>query len=384
MSRSGRRVVVVGAGIVGAACAYYLARAGHRVTVFDTGEIGGETTAASGSAVLDQTKGSPFLLELNLRSKALFGELKRDLEIPYRVDGSYVLFRDAEEERFLLDRVAWLQAQDVHIDLLTKAEVASRIAGVADDVQGATYAPQDAEAPPRETCQAIAAGATRLGAVFHTGTSVVGFDVAADGIRAVRTPFGDTPCDEAVIAAGPWTRQLVAKLGVSVPMRPQKGELLFTDPVGPCLRGRVLSGRYLMNKVDSGTSADGFSAGLVVGQEPDGRIKIGSTREWAEFDCTPTVRARERLLDEVARYMPGVATLPINAQTVGLRPYSLLKRPIVARVRKPAGLVLACGHGGDGLAFAPVTGWLVAQIVSGIATELESHLTLTAHEESVG
>ncbi|HYM92326.1 MAG TPA: FAD-dependent oxidoreductase [bacterium] len=374
------KVVVAGAGIIGATCAYYAARAGHRVTVFDPGEIGAATTAVSGSSVLAQTKTSPLLLDLTRRSQALYEELKRDLGVPYQVEGSLILFRTANEEAFVRDRCVWLRAQGVRVDMLSGAEVRTQVPSVAARVRGAAYAPLDAEVAPREAAVAIAHGAAQLGAVFSTGIPVTDLDVAGGSIRGVVTPAGSTACDEVVLAAGPWTGRIAAPHGIAVPIRPQKGELLFTGPAQVPLRGRVLAATYLMSKFGT-QSPDGFSAGLVVGREPDGSIKIGSTRECAQFDTTPTARAREILLREAREYVPDVAALPIRRQTAGLRPYSLLKRPIIGRVPGVGGLILACGHGGDGIALAPITGWLVAQFIEGAATGLEGELALAEPTE---
>lgn len=378
-------VVVIGAGIIGAACAYYAARSGHRVTVFDAGEIGAATTAASGSSVLDQTKSSPLLLDLTRRSKAMYEALQRDLGVPYQVAGSLVLFGTAEEETFMIDRCSWLRSQGVRVEALSSAEVRTRLPGLAAGVRGATCAPQDAELLPREACVAIAQGAARLGAVLRPGVAVTQLDVVAGRVRGVVTQAGSVACDEVVLAAGPWTGRLATSIGLTLPIRPQKGELLFTHPTEMRLPGRVLAASYLMSKFARKSAPDGFSAGMVVGREPDGSIKIGSTREWAEFDASPTARARQVLLEEVRLYLPGVAALPIRRQTAGLRPYSLLKRPIIGRAPGVEGLILACGHGGDGIALAPITGWLVAQLLAGVSTGLERELApAAATEEAAG
>lgn len=382
MATARPQVVVIGAGIIGSACAYYAARAGCRVTVFDAGEIGGATTAFSGSSVLEQTKSSPLLLDLTRRSKELYEALRRDLEVPYQVAGSLILFRTPEEEAFLADRASWLRTHGVQVDLLGAAELRRQLPGVAEAVRGATYAPRDAEVPPREACLAIAQGAQRLGALFRPGVAVTALEVAGGRVRGIVTPGGGVACDEVVLAAGPWTGRIAAWIGLAVPIRSQKGELLLTDPTTVTLPGRILSAGYLMSKFGPKSAPDGFSAGMVVGNEPDGSIKIGSTREWAELEATITTRARQALLEEVRRYLPEVATCPIRRQTAGLRPYSLLQRPIIGRPQGLHGLIVASGHGGDGIALAPITGWLVAQLIAGVSTGLERELAPAAPEEA--
>jgi sarcosine oxidase subunit beta len=376
------QVVVIGGGIIGSACAYYAVRAGCRVTVFDAGEIGGAATAFSGSSVLEQTKSSPLLLDLTRRSKGLYEALKRDLEVPYQVAGSLILFRTPEEETFLIDRSSWLRTHGVKVDMLSAAELRRRLPGVAEAVRGATYAPRDAEVPPREACMAIAQGAARLGAVFRPGVAVTALDAAGGRIRGVVTQGGSVACDEVVLAAGPWTGRVAAWIGLTVPIRSQKGELLLTDPTDASLPGRILSAGYLMSKFGPKSAPDGFSVGLAVGREPDGSIKIGSTREWAELEATTTTRARQALLEEVRQYLPDLAACSIRRQTAGLRPYSLLQRPIIGRPQRLHGLIVASGHGGDGIALAPITGWLVAQLIAGVTTGLERELALAAPEEA--
>jgi sarcosine oxidase subunit beta len=323
-------------------------------------------------------------LDLTRRSKELYEALKRDLEVPYQAAGSLVLFRTAEEETFLTDRCSWLRTQGVPVDMLSSSEVRARLPRVAAGVRGATYAPQDAEVPPREACLAIAQGAARLGVVFRPGTTITELEVAGGRVRGVVTQAGSITADDVVLAAGPWTGRIAASIGLTLPIRPQKGELLHTHPIETSLPGRVLAASYLMSKFGSKSTADGFSAGMVVGQEPDGSLKIGSTREWAEFDAAPTDRARQVLLEEIGQYFPDVAALPIRRQTAGLRPYSMLKRPIIGRAAGVEGLILACGHGGDGIALAPITGWLVAQLIRGVPTGLERELAPAAPAEEAG
>ena len=377
-----QHVVVIGAGIIGSACAYYAARAGYRVTVFDSGEIGGATTAFSGSSVLEQTKSSPLLLDLTRRSKNLYKALKCDVGVPYQVAGSLILFRTPEEEAFLIERCSWLRTHGVQVDTLSASELRRRLPGVAETVRGATYAPRDAEVPPREACLAIAQGATRLGAVFQPGVAVTALDAAGDRIRGIVTQNGIVACDEVVLAAGPWTGRVAAWIGLAVPMRSQKGELLLTGPTDASLPGRILSAGYLMSKFGPKSAPDGFSVGLAVGREPDGSIKIGSTREWADLEATTTTRARQALLEELRQYLPDVAACSIRRQTAGFRPYSLLQRPIIGRPQGLDGLIVASGHGGDGIALAPITGWLVARLVEGVTTGLEQALALAAPEET--
>ena len=367
------RVIVVGAGLIGVCSAYFAAKSGHEVVVYDRGDVGTSTTAASGSSVLQQTKRSPILLELTQESMSLYTELAADLDVPYRMHGSHVLFETNEEEAFVQERAAWLRQHNVQVELLGRREITMAIPEVGSGVIGSCYAPSDAEVVPFAACIAVAQGAVRLGVQIVTRMPVSGLDITAGKVRGVLTPAGLHQCDQVIIATGPWMPNLLRPLGIEIPITPQKGELLHSEPISPRLRGRILSVRYLMSKFQA-ISSDGFSAGMVVGQEPDGSIKMGSTRESAGFNVETTSRARQAILGEVKRYLPSLASLTIDHQTAGLRPYSVLKRPVVCRMQEPEGLVLAGGHGGDGVALAPVTGWMVARLLDGKATRWDGPL----------
>lgn len=371
-------VVVIGGGIIGAASAYYLARAGRRVVLLEKGEIGAATVAVSGSGVLCHTKSSPLLITLTQQSMRLYEELRRDIGAPYDVIGSYVVYRTPEEERFVRERLAWLTDQGVRVAMVDETDLRRRFPQLASGVRGASYAPDDASVPGREASQVFAAAASRLGAGISPRVPAEGVSVSNGRVCAVVTPYGAVECEHVVLAAGPWVEPLAARLGVRVPVRLEKGETLVTEPAPVSLPGRVLSPGVLMAKFAAGPGPMPFSVGLAIGQDRSGAIRIGATREESAFDLTPTDRARRALLEEFGRFFPALARLAIREHGVGLRPASREKRPIVARCPDPAGLVVAGAHGGDGIALAPVTGRLVAQLIAGERSDLEGQLALPA------
>lgn len=370
-------VAVVGGGIIGSCCAYFLAKAGRRVAVFDAGEIGGATAAVSGSGVLCHTKNSPLVLTLTRRSMTLYEALRHEMGVPYEVVGSYVVYRTADEEQFVRDRVAWLTEQGVRIELLERGELMKRLPAFAPSVRGASYVPGDGSVQGRAGARSFADGAARLGGSVHPHLAVDEISVANGRVRGVVTRAGAVACSQVVLAAGPWAEPLAARVGVRLPVRLEKGETLVTAPVPVRLPGRVLSPRVLMAKFAHAARTP-FSVGLAIGQDHDGAIRIGATREETAFDLTPSARARRALLDEFAQFFPSLASAPIREHAVGLRPAGPNKRPVVARCGDPEGLVLACAHGGDGIALAPITGLLVSQLIGGETAEFGHELGLPA------
>ena len=364
------KIVIVGAGLTGICCAYELVRAGHTVTVLDSGPIGGETTSNCGSAVLLQTKENEFMLELTLASLALWDALARDCGAPFRRDGSHVVFAGADEETFAAERAALLQARGITIQSLDRKAALACVPGLHPDIRGSFYCAEDGEANSFYSCVAITTAAVRAGARILLGERCNEVVIHAGRVSAARTASGDIPCDAVIVAAGPWTASFVANYGMTLPVYPERGQQLLTPPMPPTLKGRIVSARYLLGK------KHGAFASLVVGQEPDGRIKIGSTREPREAEPIRSDAGRDALLHELALCIPELARAPIERHTVGVRSVSRTGRPIVAELPGCAGVIAIDGLGGNGVAFAPLMATVVADAVSGRANSFADRLAL--------
>jgi len=364
------KIVIVGAGLTGICCSYELARAGHAVTVLDGGPIGGETTSNCGSAVLLQTKDNAFMLELTRASMVLWDVLARDCGAPFRRHGSHVVFAGTDEEAFAAERAALLQERGIAVERLDRSAVLASLPGLHPDIRGSFYCAEDGEANSFYSCMAIATAAVRAGARVYLGERCEEVMTQSGHAVAVRTANGTIPCDAVILAAGPWTAALAAKHGVTLPVYPERGQQLLTAPMPPTLRGRIVSARYLLGK------KYGAFASLVVGQEPDGRIKIGSTREPREADPVRSDAGRDALLSELALCIPELARLPIERHTVGVRSVSKTTRPIVAELPACAGVIAIDGLAGNGVAFAPLIAQVVADVAAGRANRFADRLAL--------
>lgn len=361
------RTTIIGAGLTGACCALRLAREGHDVTVVDAGKPGEGTTSNSGSAVLYQSKDSDLFVDMTRRSGELWDGLAREGAAPFRRHGSHVLFAGPEEEEFVARRAAFLTERGVAVQRLGRAELEASMPALHPDIEGAYFSAEDGEANPFESCTGILAAAVRAGVrlISASGSAEI------DNSKRVRTGGSETiEGDAVIIAAGPRTAALTAACGTELPVFPERGEQLQTYPMPPTLRGRILSARYTRGK------AAGAFVGLALGQEPDMRIKIGSTREPGQSELVTSDRARSALLKELALCFPELAKLPIERHTVGIRVGSRTGRPIVAELPSSPGVFAIDGLGGNGVAFAPLLAELVAGLVAGRPDPLLRQLAL--------
>ncbi|TVR08237.1 MAG: FAD-binding oxidoreductase [Salinarimonadaceae bacterium] len=364
------KVVIIGAGLTGACCALALAGEGHGVTVIDEHASGEATTASSGSAILYQTKDSPLHVGLTRKSLSLWDDLAAACDIPFSREGSHVLFAGEEQEEFVAQRAAMLRECGVAVERLARGDLEGRMPALHPDIRGAYYCPEDGEAHPRQSCIGILSAAVKAGVRVCLGERFEG--IGSVGGTHVRTSEQTIACDAVIVAAGHWTPAIVAPYGLDVPSIPERGEQLLTYPAPRLLKGRIISARYTRGK------KAGAFVGLALGQEYDGRIKIGSTREPGQTERVTSERARAALLEELALAFPELARMPIERQTVGIRSGSPTGLPIVARGDQPVTLIAIDGMGGNGVAYAPLVADIAADMLAGRESEFAAGLRLQA------
>ena len=174
-------------------------------------------------------------------------------------------------------------------------------------------------------------------------------------------------CAAAVIAAGPWSRPLAEAAGVALPLEPRKGQLVRLRAPGRderLIRHKVVEAGYL----GSVASADaGLQVTTVLETTWEGDVLVGSSRERRGFDLAVDDAVSHAMLDQAFALMPGLAALPVEAAWAGLRPWLPDRLPVIGPARAVAGLWLATGHEGAGVALGPVSGRLVAQLYAGEA-----------------
>ncbi|MFG2543605.1 NAD(P)/FAD-dependent oxidoreductase [Streptomyces sp. NPDC048594] len=361
-------VVVVGAGMVGAACALYAAREGLDVIVVDRGHVAGGTTGAGEGNLLVSDKEPGPELDLALLSArlwtALAGELGREVE--YEQKGGVVVATTPEAltglETFAAgQRAAGVEAVSVPADRLPDLEPR-----LAPGLAGAVHYPQDAQVMP-----ALAAAhlLRASGARLHTGRTVTGFLRAPDGaVRGVRTDRGALHAPAVVNAAGPWSGEVAALAGVRLPVLPRRGYVLVTEPLPPRVRHKVYAADYV---ADVASDSAALQTSPVVEGTAAGPVLIGASRERVGFDRSVSLPALRALAAGATRLFPFLARVRAQRAYAGFRPYLPDHLPAVGADPRVPGLYHACGHEGAGIGLSTGTGHLVAGLLSGARPALD-------------
>jgi glycine/D-amino acid oxidase-like deaminating enzyme len=357
-------VVVVGAGIVGAAVARELALRGVAVTLLDRGRVSGGTTGLGEGNVLCSDKDAGPELELARAGLAVYGELEERLgdEARIRRKGALIVHVEAatwEAEPARLKRMAVPGSR-----LLGAADVHALEPELTGAIHGASLFPDDLQCDPRAIARALAREAEQAGASVREGCAVDRLLMQRGAVSGVMVAQGEALVAPAVVvAAGAWSAPLAASAGLRLPLEPRKGQLVrLAAPAPGLVRHKVVDGSYLAS-VTSGAS--GLELSTVVETTWEGDVLVGSSRERRGFDTTVDSAVSEALVARAARLFPRLPRLPVAAAWSGLRPWLPDHLPAIGPSRAVPGLWLATGHEGAGVALGPVTGVLVAQLYTG-------------------
>jgi D-hydroxyproline dehydrogenase subunit beta len=362
-------VAVVGAGIVGAATAFELAQRDVDVALLDRGEVSSGTTGLGEGNVLCSDKEVGPELELTVAGLRVYDALEERLGARARIrrKGALIVHREADGWAGEAARLARLSAAGVQGRLVAADELQAMEPQLTGEVHGASFFAGDLQCDPRAIARALTEAVARV----HTGVTVEAIDVAAGRVTGLRTSAGPLACGAVVVAAGPWSSDLVQAAGVALPLEPRKGQLLrLRAPGGDdrFIRHKVVEAAYLAS-VASGDA--GLQVTTVVETTWDGDVLVGSSRERRGFDVAVDEAVSEAMLDRAAQLFPGLRLLPVAAAWAGLRPWLPDHLPAIGASSALEGLWLATGHEGAGVALGPVTGRLIAQLYAGEATDVD-------------
>lgn len=361
-------MVVVGAGMVGAACALYAARAGLDVVVVDRGPVAGGTTGAGEGNLLVSDKEPGPELRLALLSLRLWADLAQHLgaEVEYEPKGGLVVASTPEALSSLTELAAGQRAAGVETTPVPPDQLHALEPYVAPGLAGGVRYPQDAQVMPT---LAAAHLLRACGARLETGRTVTGVLRGADGaVRGVRTDRGDLLAPAVVNAAGTWGGEIAALAGAPLPVLPRRGFVLVTEPLPPRVRHKVYAADYV---ADVASDSAALQTSPVVEGTAAGPVLIGASRERVGFDRSfslPVVRA---LAAGATRLFPFLTDVRVMRAYLGFRPYLPDHLPAIGPDPRVPGLFHACGHEGAGIGLATGTGRLLAQALTGEPPELD-------------
>ncbi|CCV03128.1 D-amino acid dehydrogenase [Mesorhizobium metallidurans STM 2683] len=407
------KILVLGAGVVGTAAAYYLASDGHDVTVIERHQAAargtsqsnaglvspGDATAWASPAALKtflrglynhdlgikvRLRFDPYFLAWSLRflrqctqarlransriklrlalySRDCINAISADTGIHYdeRKKGILYFFRSQQSLDTGTDNYRYLAEHGLPIEIVGRdrlVELEPGLAGVKEKIAGGVYSPIDQTGDSSQFTQNLAAhAAEKLGVKFLYGTTVEGLDIDGDRVRMVITSAGPVACDAVVISMGPESGLLGRRYGIDLPVYPVKG---YTATIP-------------LEDESKGPTMGGADEDRLIGYSRLGnRLRMSSTAEFTGFDRTFKPGDFNTIINTGKDLFPGAFDEKKAVFWAGLRPMMPSSVPVIGQARYE-NLYLDTGHGHVGWTMACGSGKFLADLVAGRKPEID-------------
>ena len=346
-------VLIVGAGVVGAACAYYLSREGMKVELVDSGFAGSGTTAAGMGhlAVMDDSDAEFELCRIACNEWA---ELSRDMPDFCEVtdEGCLWIAADEEEMALLEPKVGRYTAAGIDVEILDSAQLAEIEPELRPGLPGAFYLKRDQVLYQLGATRWLLQEAIARGASLREHTPV-----RSIGAGFVETATGRIDAGMVVNAAGAWAQELTPELRIE----PRKGHLVITDRYPNFCRRQVMELGYLKSAHELTPESVAFN----VQPRATGQLMIGSSRELVGWDRSINQQVLRKMLRRAFEFMPGLEGLSCIRTWTGFRPATPDKLPYIGRWPRVDDLWIAAGHEGLGIMTATGTALLLTDLILG-------------------
>ena len=335
---SGFDLIVVGAGIVGAACADAAAAAGLRVAIVESGTIGGGSTAAAMGHLVAMDD-DPAELALSAYSLRLWEEFAQLPAAEFSRCGTLWVARQARELEAIPAKIQRLAAAGVHAEAIDAEALYRLEPALVPGLAGGMRVAAEAVVYPPRMARHLVERALAAGAQLYAGRRALA--LAAGGLRL---DDGSTLSGPVLVATGCALPELLPEL----PMRARKGQLVITDRYPGFVGHQLLELGY----ADSAHGSDGSSVAFNVQPRPTGQILIGSSREFDASDRSVSMPMLQRMLERAFAFLPALRQLQAIRVWTGLRPATPDGRPYLGAVPERADVWVAAGHEGLGVTTA--------------------------------
>ena len=349
-------IVIIGAGILGASTAFHLATMGEAVTIIDA-ELQGRATAAGAGIICPWVSGAddPAFYRLYAGGGEYYPELIAALteagqtDTGYRRTGAMLVSGDPAELGWI-ERMARQRSAPAMGDIgrLSAHQAQTLFPPLRPGLHG-IFVAGGARVDGRLLAASLLRAAVSHGARTVAGTATI--QATAGRVAGVEIDGDRIPADRVIVTAGAWTDPLLRPLGLSVPVAPQRGQIMHFHLEGTPTEGWPVilppSSHYIV-------PFDG------------GRIVAGATREAGTgFDYRTTAAGQAEVLGEALSVAPGLASATVLETRVGFRPAATGVRPLFGWLSDVEGLAVGTGLGAAGLTIGPLAGRLLAELVTG-------------------
>jgi len=345
-------IVLIGAGVVGLTTALKLAERNVSVTLLDRQEVGREASWAGAGMLPPGNPVHATTPEARLRSysHSLWPEFAEELvartgiDIGYHICGAIEVC-NAEASDLLQKNYEHWKAEGLRAERFSSSELRQHVTGVDARFDSAIYLPDFGQVRNPHYLLALKSACFQRGVKILEHVDELDIRQSGDRITEVRVDGRSLQFDSICFTAGAWSASLLQPLGVSIPVKPVRGQIVQLQlPTQPFRCVIELGRRYLVPR-------------------RDGLVLIGSTEEDAGFVKQTTTEGVAGLLEFAASLVPSLGSAEVVKTWAGLRPWSPDELPLLGRVPGVSNAFIGAGHFRSGLQMSPATGMILADLM---------------------
>ncbi len=341
--------LIIGGGLTGLLAARELRLAGADVMLLERGELARESSWAGGGILspLYPWRYPEPVTALADWSQRHYFRLVADIQVESGLDSEFIqsgLLIQATDEAD--QAMLWAEKHNAEMQRVSASEAAEIEPRLGQPTDG-LWMPQIGQVRNPRMLQALIEACRQLGVQFRENCAVEELICQGGKVTGVKTAKGDLPARSIVVAGGAWSEQILAELDDGLEVEPVKGQMLLYKAEPGLVQRVVLSG------------------GHYIIPRRDGHILAGSTLEYMGFDKTLTEQGRQQLQSAAEAIVPALAGVPIVNHWAGLRPGSPAGIPYIGQHPQIEGLFVSVGHFRNGVAMAPASARLLADLMLG-------------------
>ena len=350
-------IIIIGGGVIGTACAYFLSKRGLKVLVLERSHLGAGASGTTASIVsIGGSSSTPEPLQpLNVESYHLILDAEQDFKRPLETIQGGILYTAMNEQEALELQAFDKEIRGMGIDckLMDGSEAYREEPLLCPEVKAALLNPASYHINPFRLVDGYLSSALGKGSRVEYGVEVHGLKVSNDRIDRVLTNKGDYHADWVVVAGGAYSPQILSSLSVHIPIVPARGQVILTEA---CQR---MTDHVIM-----------FLNHLYIRQTASGNFYLGSHTEFVGFENRITLEKITAFTKAFVQAVPLLGRLRALRFFAGFRPICEDNLPVIGPVPDCPRLIIASGHGRTGVRFSASTGKAVSELILDGETEL--------------
>ncbi|UOF90974.1 FAD-binding oxidoreductase [Fodinisporobacter ferrooxydans] len=373
-------VIVIGAGVIGSSVAYHLAKKGLEVALIEKGEVASGTSSRCDAVALICDKKPGIDTEIGYASIQLFKQLAREFSVDFEFTsrGSLYVCETEKELEIARDYVSQQVKDGYDMRMIDRNELQEIEPYLADDLAGGIWTEVDSSMNPYKLCYAFVEEGKKLGLKVYDYHAVQ--NITLDDKRRVKsvvTDRGTFKTKRIVNCAGVWSPKIAEMVGVHIPIKPRKGMVLISEKTPlKVAKQKVHEFGYMLSKFEDihfkrnvSELVEKHNVAFTIEPTDANNFLVGGHRAFRGFDIQSEIEVMRAIAERAIRFLPVLKEINCIRAYAGVRPWVEDHLPIVSEVEEVPGFYIASGHEGDGISMSPITGRMVAQLITGEPTD---------------